>query len=354
MNVIDYIKWRGDISFEEKELNVVDSLLFSALSYEILDEVFLSYTSLTIAELADIYFSMYSEEELKNMKILAFQSYEILKAMKNSIRYKNLVVSNYVNEVTYYAQFSALCFSHEDKWKYVAYRGTDDHFIGWKEDFAMFYEHTILGVHKAQAYLEKIAKTLFGDTKLYVGGHSKGGHFAMYAAGHMSRNIQDKIVRVDNFDGPGFHASIWEEDSMQNIISKVHTYAPADSFFGRWLNSKGEYKIIQSKGKGLRQHSIYNWEIDVTNFVYVDTYSENGNKAYTKFMEIIYAHNDEQLEEMITLLFDAFLNVQIYTLKDLTNGPNIKKAFKEIVGLDPEIRKLFMDLIFLNLGSAIF
>ena len=45
MNVIDYIKWRGDISFEEKELNVVDSLLFSALSYEILDEVFLSYTS---------------------------------------------------------------------------------------------------------------------------------------------------------------------------------------------------------------------------------------------------------------------------------------------------------------------
>ena len=59
---------RRDLSiFEEKELNVVDSLLFSALSYEILDEVFLSYTSLTIAELADIYFSMYSEEEKKQL-----------------------------------------------------------------------------------------------------------------------------------------------------------------------------------------------------------------------------------------------------------------------------------------------
>lgn len=354
MNVLDYIKWRGDISFEEKELNTIDSLLFSALSYEIFDEVFKTRTCITIDELADLYFSMYSEEELKNMKILAFQSYEILKAMKDSVRYKSLVVSNYVNEVDYYAQFSAVCFSYKDKWKYIAYRGTDDHFIGWKEDFAMFYEYTILGVHKAKAYFEKVAKNLCENIKLYVGGHSKGGHFAMYAAGHMPKDIQEKIVCVDNFDGPGFHASLWEEEGMQNIISKIRTYAPTDSFFGRWLTLKGDYQIIHSKGKGLRQHSIYNWEIDVTKFVYKDEFSENGNKAYAKFMEIINSHNEEQLEEMITLLFDAFLNVQIYTLKDLTNGPNIKKAFKEIVGLDPEIRKLFMDLIFLNLGSAIF
>ena len=37
MSMLDYIKWRGDLSFEERELNEIDSLIFSYLSYEMFD-----------------------------------------------------------------------------------------------------------------------------------------------------------------------------------------------------------------------------------------------------------------------------------------------------------------------------
>lgn len=32
-NILDYIQWRGDLSFEKDQLNHVDALIFSRISY---------------------------------------------------------------------------------------------------------------------------------------------------------------------------------------------------------------------------------------------------------------------------------------------------------------------------------
>ena len=38
-NMFEYLDWRGDLSFRQASLNMVDSLLFSCLAYVVLDGI---------------------------------------------------------------------------------------------------------------------------------------------------------------------------------------------------------------------------------------------------------------------------------------------------------------------------
>ena len=142
MELIEYIKWRVDLTFDERALNEVDSILFCAFVYERFDPIFEKHRELTINQLVDYYFEMYDEEQLKKRITLANRSYEIVKAMKNTKRYGDLIVSHFVNEIdrSQDLQLAAMCFEYKNKWKYIAFRGTDDHIVGWKEDFNMIYK----------------------------------------------------------------------------------------------------------------------------------------------------------------------------------------------------------------------
>ena len=62
MNIIDYIRWRGDLSFENDPFNEVDNLCFSYLSYVNIETYFndINY-SFTIKKLSDLYFKYYSD-----------------------------------------------------------------------------------------------------------------------------------------------------------------------------------------------------------------------------------------------------------------------------------------------------
>ncbi|MCB5629869.1 Mbeg1-like protein, partial [Bifidobacterium animalis] len=57
-------------------------------------------------------------------------------------RYQNILLSNYINELDYQSikQFAAITFQLEDSSIYVAFRGTDDTILGWREDFQMTYQ----------------------------------------------------------------------------------------------------------------------------------------------------------------------------------------------------------------------
>lgn len=348
-NILNYIKWRGDISFDQKELNEIDAAVFSALSYEIFDEIFEKYESLSIHELSNVFFSMYDEEKIKTRKLLSVQSYEVLKRMGSSERYKDLLVSNYVNEIndTLNIQFSAMTLEYKNKWNYIVFRGTDENFIGWEEDFAMLYQDVIEGAKKATNYVQTVVNKEIHPHSLYIGGHSKGGHLATYAAGHVSEEIQNRIVRVDSFDGPGFSEEIWNEKGMQNILHKITTFIPEDSFFGRWMEHEGKVQVIQSAGKGLRQHTLYRWEVDVTRFIYKESVSENSIKASEKFNEIINTHTQAELKEISEMLFSVFDTLEIKTLMDLSKmSPSLfLKAIGELRNLDAKTIKLIGDII---------
>ena len=77
-------------------------------------------------------------------------------------------------------QFAAITIWLPDGSAFAAFRGTDATLVGWKEDFNMSFSHTVPAQRAAQHYTEKLAAGFLGPLRL--GGHSKGGNLAVYAA----------------------------------------------------------------------------------------------------------------------------------------------------------------------------
>lgn len=55
MNIIDYLKWRGDLSLKASPFNEVDNLIISQMAYTGFDEYFKLKDSYTISELSDLF-----------------------------------------------------------------------------------------------------------------------------------------------------------------------------------------------------------------------------------------------------------------------------------------------------------
>lgn len=71
-----------------------------------------------------------------------------------------MILSDYVNQIDEEEekQFSAITINLGDGSYYIAYRGTDDTIVGWKEDFNMSFKAPVPSQLQALDYLEMIAK----------------------------------------------------------------------------------------------------------------------------------------------------------------------------------------------------
>ena len=136
-------------------------------------------------------------------------------------------------------QFSAVTILMPNGMIYVSYRGTDNTIVGWKEDLNMSFKELVPAQTTAKNYLNKIAEK-YKDKQIIVGGHSKGGNLAVYAAAYCEPKIQDRIIKVYNNDGPGFCDKVVNSEEYNRILNKVHTYIPKSSIIGRLLNHKEE------------------------------------------------------------------------------------------------------------------
>lgn len=322
MNILDYIETFGHLTFAEKELNEIDSLLFSILSYENFDK--LSINEKTIEETSKLFFAVHDEKDLNNRVSLTKRSYEVLKAMANSKRFKNLQLNHYVNEVdeNQNLQFAALTIE-SSKWKYVAFRGTDATIVGWKEDFLMCCSEYVLSQEKAADYLNRLfdadsfMNKYIKRSKIYVGGHSKGGNLAMYGAAFCKDSMKKRIVRVDNFDGPGFSDELWQKKQLKKIVSRIHTYIPSSSIFGRLFMHQEINHVVFSDEIGLLQHDAFSWHVEYEHFVYEKKVNEGSENAITKLNEMLLKYNHSQRKEIIEKIFSLIYELNIHTLGDI-------------------------------------
>lgn len=208
-NVFSYLFWRGDLTLDIDEFNNIDALVLARLSYIPFENIVSKdfNESITIKEAYDKSFAVKDFEKgfiLENDK-------PFFKAVAKSERFQNMTLSAYVNEIDKKSekQFSAITIDTNDGFYFVAYRGTDNTLVGWKEDFNMSFLDIIPAQEEAKEYLEYIRK----DAKLplTVAGHSKGGNLAVYASSFCNEETQYVITKVYNFDGPGLN---------QNLIKK--------------------------------------------------------------------------------------------------------------------------------------
>lgn len=354
-SIIDYIYDYGDNSIETMPLNEVDSLILCQLSY-------LKYDGIVPALNAKLPFMTLQEiKERENFDNLFFDrrfeenNRELFLAASESIRFKNMRLGNYVSmtDTDWELQFSAITFTFENGTFYLAYRGTDETIIGWKEDFNMALITPIPSQEKAMQYLNLIAEISHGD--FYIGGHSKGGNLAVYAASKCLSQIRERIITIYNHDGPGFKkGTVTESEGFKSISGKIKKFMPHSSIIGMLMESNEPTEIIECRSFGILQHDPFNWIVDDTSFRRVDDLYTHVLIQDESVNQWINGMSDSERKIFVDNLFKVLSSGGSETLLDImddfiTNSIAMKNAITE---LDPKTREM-ISIILNNLQFSL-
>ena len=331
-NVCDYVRWRGDLTLEQSEFNEIDNLILARFSYFPFDKIIRENEIATIKELS----RRFSNQDVTKLPILWKDDVELFPLMGNSKRFGGMLATQYINKIDaeQEKQFSAITVLMPNDIIYVSYRGTDNTIVGWKEDFNMSFKSHIASQISAKQYLEEIAKE-YPSSKIIIGGHSKGGNIAVYAATFASKDVKDRIINVYNNDGPGFCEDVIETPEYQEILPRVHTYIPQSSIIGRLMNHKEKYTIVESVQKGIMQHDLYSWHVWGKEFVTLKKLtneSEFIDKTIKDWLENV---EPEKREQVIDAVFEILNTTEAQTMKELkanwfANAKTILGTYKNI------------------------
>lgn len=346
-NILDYLDWRGDISFASDGFGEVDGLVLSQFVYVPLDKIVPCGTDMTIS-ISEAY-SLYDKETVdEKKKIISFEQDSLLfEKLANSKRFGNIMLSGYVNYIDPEkdVQFSAVTCQIEDGTVFVAFSGTDDTVAGWKEDFNISYmQYTLSQVYSVNYLNEKFRGT---SKALRIGGHSKGGNLAVYSSAFCEDSVRNAISEVYSFDGPGFREEITRSEKYIGILPKIKSYVPESSVVGMLLSNSMEHKIVKSTASGLKQHFAYNWELIGNRFILADELSKSGTiikKAVTGWLE---EFSDEDRKTLVDTLFTVLEAPEKDTLKEIVKGKwsAYSSMFRAIRGLSPEQQSVIRDAV---------
>ena len=136
-NVMDYLDWRGDLTFAQSAFNKVDNLILSLLVYVDLEGTVGGWDTenrIRVEDASRIFFETHNEEEILKRVSLTKTSMYILKKMAETKRFKDVELFHYVNEISEeeQSQFSAVCAALGDGSLFLSFSGTYDTFVGWR------------------------------------------------------------------------------------------------------------------------------------------------------------------------------------------------------------------------------
>ncbi|HPF83685.1 MAG TPA: hypothetical protein PLV83_05960, partial [Bacilli bacterium] len=109
MNVIDYINKYGDYKFEQVDINEIDKLIFSIISYVDFKGIIPSNgTKITLEEAGYIFFNNNTKKDIRNNILAVRFAIGVLDKLRKKDRYKDLFLYNYVYIGDENQQFAAL------------------------------------------------------------------------------------------------------------------------------------------------------------------------------------------------------------------------------------------------------
>lgn len=350
-NVFEYLKWRGDLTFTQDPPNAVDALIFSALAYVCYGGSVETepYTPVLVKDAAEEFFALEDYENRCRAKI----DLELLHAVVSTARFGFSEICMYRDEFIpeQETQFAAMTFLLDDGSMFLAFRGTDNSLVGWKEDFNMTFQQTVPAQRLAAQYVREVA--LEYQRPMRLGGHSKGGNLAVFAAARSSPSLQQRILAVYNHDGPGFTKYLMGDPGYLAVVPRITTYIPQSSVFGMLLEHEEPYTVIRSKTVGILQHDPYSWEVLGRGFIPVQEITESSlfidSTIKTWFAEMTNQERNQLVDVMFTLLgtsgaenVQSLLqpkNIRTY-IKTLSNDAAMRHVLStEFQGLIEAVRK---------------
>jgi hypothetical protein len=348
-NIFDYLNWR-DLTLKQVEFNEIDNLILARLAYFPFDGYLNEGEEITLKEAYRRYLELGTTG-----RILQQEDIDLYPVLANSKRFGNMLLTRYINKIdpVQEKQFSAITILMEDGTIYVAYRGTDNTIVGWKEDFNMSFSELVPAQTDAVKYLEEVAKQY--KMKIRVGGHSKGGNLAVYAAAYCQSKVQERIINVYNNDGPGFCDKVIESQEYKSVLDRVHTYIPQTSIIGRLLNHQEKTTILKSTQTGIMQHDLYSWQVLGGEFIKdeLTNSSEFIDKTITDWLKKV---GPEQREKFIDTIFEILNTTQAQTLSEIKDKvfSNTKTMVKTYQNLDAETKQIMIKTLeeFLRIGKS--
>ena len=321
-NILEYLDWRGDLTLSERPFNEVDNLILAEICY--LDfsgfvPAGFQTQQVTLLDAASAYFTAHPET---NMGVLVPDQIPVLvEHAAKTARFGDIRLLGYVNRIDEetQTQFSALTMLLPDGSAYVAFRGTDDTIVGWKEDFNMAFTPEIPAQKYAAEYLRQVSAAL-PFRPLLVGGHSKGGNLAVYAAVFCGQDVQNRILAVYNNDGPGFYSSLLSLPEHKPVAGKITTLLPESSVVGMLLEHDEDYLVIRSSGAGPMQHDPYSWEILGPDFVRLESVTQGSRLVDRTLKDWLAGLEPGDRRGFIDSLYEILSSTNAVSLGDLSTG----------------------------------
>ena len=345
MTLYDYIDEYGIKSFEESPINDVDIVLFSFLSYVDYGSI-VEREKVLLRDVGRMHFGLHKKGE-KNV-LAVKDATKLLNYMKDTKRYRNCYLLNYVYEADNTYQFSAISIEYQKNKIFVSYEGTNERISGWKENLVLSYDFPTKTHVKAIRYLNRFYT--FSRKELIIGGHSKGGNLALVAAMDCRWLIHRRIRAVYNVDGPGLLEKEFSSLRFQNIKNKYFHIIPDNSIVGILLNNVNDI-VIKSNITGPLAHDILFWEVEKNSFVSskLSTFSKEFQEGIAKYLK---TYTPDQLRKSVNDLFQVCEKANISTLLEFKeSNRKIIDFLNASKSLEPEARKMVLDLLSIYIKS---
>lgn len=342
---LTYVQTQLD-SFAERPLCPVDSLVLSWLSYFRLSPAL--DAACTRAGIA--LHELLRAEEFEAMFGTSFDpegSRDVLFAVCASPRFRDVRLTQFQFTTNKAAeeQFAAMTFLLPTGEAYVAFRGTDSTIVGWKEDLNMAYLCPVPAQEEARGYVEHVATEVTGP--LYLGGHSKGGNLAVYAASTASREVQGRVLAAFSHDGPGFPREFLEGAGFRRMRSRVVKTVPKSSVIGLIMDDGANVRVVESSGISVLQHNPFLWEVEGRDFVYADGLTASARYLSSTIESWMERFTPEERGRFVDTLFNVIGATGATRFADIredwrSSVPAMREAMD---ALEPEQRECVGDVI---------
>ncbi|MCI1935756.1 MAG: DUF2974 domain-containing protein [Bifidobacteriaceae bacterium] len=296
MDLVDYVRREGLLSFDEKPMNDIDGVILAQLAYLDFDYLYARAVH-GIADLTTNTMVRTAVEGTWNPD----GNFRLVQALRLSHRFSQVTWSAYKNnlDMAQEQQFTAIVLHLDEKRHYLAFRGTSAALVDWKEDLNMTFLQAIPSQLSALRYLQKSVHRYKGD--FYLGGHSKGGNLAIYAAVNAPESVKKLIKGVYSVDGPGIKQSI-----PADMTPVIHKLIPESSVVGLLLEPDKNYSVVVSDARGIQQHDPFTWNVEDDHFLTVGAISGFSRFTENSVSEWLEQVDDETKQEFLRSLFAVF------------------------------------------------
>ena len=215
---------------------------------------------------------------------------------------------------------------------------------------------TVPSQREAAAYTERMARS---GAALRLGGHSKGGNLAVYAGARVAPAVQERILRVYSFDGPGMDGETLGSQGYERISARIESYIPQSSVVGMLLHYHPRYTVVRSASLGILQHDAMTWQVKDGDFVRRNDLDMSGRITDEAIHTWLQSMDMDQRRELVDTLYRVVDASRAELVTDLIEDwrDSAVKALEAIRELDPQakanVRRMLRSLFSSGAGGVV-